>query len=98
MYAELFEQLGLSPNEAKIYETLLESGESSVSVISLRAKIHRRNVYDALNRLVEKGVVFRIFQKGENRFKPVTPNKLLEILQEKKKQVRRSFTRIEKNI
>ncbi len=87
MYAELFEQLGLSPNEAKIYETLLESGESSVSVISLRAKIHRRNVYDALNRLVEKGVVFRIFQKGENRFKPVTPNKLLEILQEKKNKL-----------
>lgn len=83
MYSEVFEQVGLSPNEAKIYETMLATGETSVSEISLKSNIHRRNVYDTLNRLVQKGLVFPIFQKGENRYSPITPDKLMELLKEK---------------
>lgn len=87
MYTDIFEQLGLSPNEARIYETLIATGETSVSRISTRAKVHRRNVYDALNRLLEKGLVFQIFQKGENLYQAVHPNKLLEVLKEKETQL-----------
>ncbi|MFA5994996.1 MAG: helix-turn-helix domain-containing protein [Patescibacteria group bacterium] len=83
MFTAIFEQIGLSPNEAKIYETLLSTGETSVSTISAKAKVHRRNVYDAMNRLLEKGLVFQIFQKGENLYQAVHPNKLLEVLKEK---------------
>ncbi len=87
MYGEIFEDLGLSPSEAKIYETLLTSSEIGVAEISLKAKVHRRNVYDALNRLVEKGLVFRIFQKGEHQFRAVAPDKLAEVLQEKERKL-----------
>lgn len=87
MYSEIFEEIGLSPSEAKIYETLLSAKEIGVAEISLKAKVHRRNVYDALNRLVEKGLVFRIFQKGEHQFRAVTPDKLAEVLQEKSKKL-----------
>lgn len=83
MYSEVFEHIGLSPNEAKIYESLLSTGESSVSAISVKANIHRRNVYDALSRLQEKGLVFVIFQKGENRYQAVHPDKLMEVIKEK---------------
>lgn len=87
MYSEIFEEIGLSPSEAKIYETLLSKEEMGVSDISLKAKVHRRNVYDALNRLVEKGLVFRIFQKGENQFRAVSPDKLAEVIQEKQQKL-----------
>ncbi len=87
MYTEIFEEIGLSPNEAKIYETLLSAGEIGVAEISLKANVHRRNVYDALNRLVEKGLVFRIFQKGEHQFRAVTPDKLAEVLEFKQKKL-----------
>lgn len=87
MYSEVFESLGLSPNEAKIYETMLSTGETGVSEVSVKAKIHRRNVYDALHRLLEKGLVFTIFQKGENRYRAVHPQKLLEILKEKERKL-----------
>ena len=83
MYTEIFEEIGLSPSEAKIYEILLASKEVGASDISLKAKVHRRNVYDALNRLVDKGLVFRVFQKGENQFRAVAPEKLAEVLREK---------------
>lgn len=85
MYIELFESLGLSPNEAKIYESLIYQGESSVGEVAVRAKIHRRNIYDALQRLIEKGLVFPIFQKGENRYQAVAPDKLMEIVREKER-------------
>lgn len=83
MYTELFEEIGLSPNEAKIYETLLNTGVSGVGQISTKGNIHRRNVYDALQRLVQKGLVFPIFQKGENRYSAVNPDKLMELVKEK---------------
>src|SRR3989339_458220 len=85
MYSELFQELGLSPNEAKIYEGMLSTEESNASRIALRSNVPRRNVYDALNRLIEKGLVYKIVDPKEHIYKSVHPNKLLEIIQEKEK-------------
>lgn len=86
-YTSIFETLGLSPNEGKIYETLLELGESSISAIATKAKIHRRNVYDAMQRLVDKGLCFQIFSSKENTYNAVDPDKLKELFQEKKNEL-----------
>ncbi len=83
MNIELYESLGLSPNESKIYESLIETGESGISAIAVNAKIHRRNAYDAIARLIDKGLVFEIFSSGENRYNAVDPDKLMELLAEK---------------
>lgn len=80
----LFEELGLSPNEAKIYHALLTYGASGVSTISLRGKVHRRNAYDALKRLHDKGLVFEVYGKGETLWSAVEPTKLLELVTEQK--------------
>ncbi len=84
MYLDVFQQLGLVKNEARIYETLLVEGKSPVGHISTKSKVHRRNVYDTLNRLIEKGLVFEIVQAKENHYQAVDPKKLLELIQEKK--------------
>ena len=83
MYQNIFESLGLSPNEGKIYETLLEIGESSISDIATRASIHRRNVYDAIERLIDKGLAFQIASPSENSYNAVDPDKLMELMREK---------------
>ena len=83
MHTEIFEQLGLAKNEAKIYHTLLKEGELSVGVIANKSGVHRRNVYDSLNRLVERGLAFQILQKREQHYQAVDPKKLFEVLQEK---------------
>ncbi|MEK7556740.1 MAG: helix-turn-helix domain-containing protein [Patescibacteria group bacterium] len=83
MYREIFQQLGLSKNEAAIYETLLTHGESSVDLISRKSKVYRRNVYDSLRRLMEKGLAFEILASREKRYQAVEPDKLMELLQEK---------------
>lgn len=81
--ADVFNKVGLAKNEANIYETLLLEGESNVSNIAIKSKIHRRNVYDSLNRLIEKGLVFEIVQYEEKAYKAVDPDKLAEMIAEK---------------
>lgn len=87
MYQSILEGLGLSPNEAKIYEALVERGESTVSDIAVAAKIHRRNAYDAMERLINKGLCFLIFSTKENHYNAVDPDKLTEILADKQQQL-----------
>lgn len=83
MTTNILQQIGLSPNEAKIYEALLDLKEAGVGEISTQTKIHRRNIYDTLNRLINKGLVFPILEKGENLYSPVDPDKLMELIKEK---------------
>jgi len=83
LYTEVLQQIGLSKNEAKIYETLLTHGELSVGNISIKSKIHRRNIYDTIQRLLQKGLVFEIIESKENKYQAVEPNKVMEMLKEK---------------
>lgn len=82
------ENVGLKSNEAKIYISLLENGMSLVSDIYKKISIHRRNIYDALQRLQEKGLVTVSIKNGKKHFEAVNPNKLLDYLQEKEEGIK----------
>jgi sugar-specific transcriptional regulator TrmB len=87
MYQEILESLDLSPNESKIYESLVEKGECSISDISTASQTHRRNTYDAIKRLIDKGLVFEIFSGSGNKYNAVEPDKLKEVLDEKEQKL-----------
>jgi predicted transcriptional regulator len=87
MHLEVLQHLGLSPNEARMYEALMTYGGSSVSTIALRAKVHRRNAYDSIHRLMEKGLVYEVFSENETRYEAVEPVKLMEIVKEKERRL-----------
>jgi len=95
MYQKELELIGLSPNEAKIYEALLRLGESNVTEITHESKIHRRSIYDTLTRLTEKGLVFQIFQKRETLYQAVEPQKCLELIREKEKAFKKILPGLE---
>ena len=95
MYEELLREVGLSLNESKVYEALLQIGESSVQTISLKSKVHRRNVYDSLAKLVEKGLASEVFAKGEKTFRAVNPQKLLELLKEKEEKINKALPQMQ---
>jgi len=97
MYENTLESIGLSPNEARIYETLLSLGKSSVSQIAVKTNIHRRNIYDTVNRLMEKGLVFQIFQKNENIYEAVDPDKLMELIGEKEQKLKKILPDLHKS-
>ncbi len=87
MDIQLYEDLGLSPNEAKIYDSLITYGGSGVSTIALRSKVHRSNAYDSLHRLIEKGLVYEVFGQRETTYEAVDPGKLLEFVEEKQRKI-----------
>ncbi len=95
MFQPIFQQFGLSKNESKIYEILLTEGKSGVSDIAKKSKVHRRNVYDSLDRLIEKGVVFEIRSPYENEYQAVNPDKFLEFLEEKKVVLERAMPHLQ---
>lgn len=83
MYEETLREIGLSQNEAKLYENMLQLGETSVHEIALKAGVHRRNAYDSLAKLTEKGLVAQFVIKGEKHFKATNPERLLTLLKDK---------------
>lgn len=95
MYQETLQTAGLSPNEAKIYEALLDLGESSVPQVSIKTGINRRNAYDTIERLVSKGLCFPIFSSKDNKYSPVDPGKLLEILGERQQKIQAILPELE---
>src|SRR3989338_3198728 len=87
MHEEVLMEIGLSLNEARIYEALVELGEASVNTLSVKTTINRSNVYDAMERLCEKGLAIEMFIKSQKHYKAVHPRRLLELLKEKENVV-----------
>lgn len=78
------QELGLTKSEAKVYLTLLRMRSGLAGDITKKTGMHRRNVYDALERLVEKGLVGFITQNKRKYFQIKEPERFLEILENKK--------------
>lgn len=95
MYTDTFIELGLVKNEARIYETLLKEGQSGVGHIAKKSEVHRRNVYDTLNRLMEKGLVYEIETATENLYQAVEPKRFKEILDEKHEKLEKIMPSLE---
>lgn len=83
------EELGFSKNEAKVYLTLLNLGSSAAGIIAEKSRVYRTNVYEALNRLIEKGLVSYIFKGHQKLFQAEEPSKILNILKEKEDSFRK---------
>ena len=85
MHTEILRQLGLPKNEARIYEALVGLGTANVSEISSWSKVNRRNVYDSIKSLQNRGLVSPVDGFREKRYQaadPVLLQKLLKKQQE----------------
>lgn len=81
------EELGLSKNEAAVYITLLKLGPAPVGKITEQSGVHRRNVYDALERLEKKGLMCQKVKGRAKYFKAASPMNLLHIVEEDKQRL-----------
>lgn len=84
---EVLKQVGLTENEAEIYLTLLKLGEVSIYKIAEHCKISRPNIYDIVKILVKKGLATFIIKNNKKYYRSVAPEKLLEIIKEKEKNL-----------
>jgi sugar-specific transcriptional regulator TrmB len=88
MNQKSLEEAGLTSTEAKIYLALLEKGSSRAGQITRNTGVHRRSVYDAIERLIEKGLVSYIKTNNRNYYEAASPERLLELIKEKENHVK----------
>src|SRR3989344_6169177 len=84
MDLEVLRKIGLSEGEIKVYKALLELGATSINNIHEKVGIDRRNIYDILNKLIERGLVSYFDENGKRIFRISSPDKLISYIEEKK--------------
>lgn len=89
MFNEFLTKSGLTKDQARIYETLLESGALPARRICLKTTLGRPLVYKVLDQLIELGLV----QKNEELSKvtlffPSHPQKVKEVFEKKMQEMK----------
>lgn len=95
---ETLEKIGFTGNEVKVYLALIDLGTSLAGEIAKKAKLHRRPTYDALNRLIGKGLVSYTIKSGKRVFKPIHPERIREIVKERESEIQKILPEIEKRL
>lgn len=86
---EIFDllKIGLTEGEAKVYLALSEVGSSTVGPIVKKSGVAYSNIYDILNRLIDKGIVSFIIKNKTKYFQAASPSNLVLYLDKKQEQI-----------
>jgi len=87
MDTEVLQEIGLNTTEIKVYLALLELGSALAGEITKKSKINRTNVYDSLEKLIDKGLVVYSMSANRKVFESVGPHQLKEILKERQNKL-----------
>lgn len=88
MHATL-QKMGLSKNESAVYLALLDAGLSSAKPLIEKTKLHRQLVYDALDGLIEKGLVSYVLQAQWRYYRAADPRQFNDYYTKKEQKLRR---------
>ncbi|MEK6893384.1 MAG: helix-turn-helix domain-containing protein [Nanoarchaeota archaeon] len=87
MQLDVLRKVGLSEGEIKVYLVLLTFGSAHLNKIHEKTGIERRNIYDILNKLIERGLVSYMDENKRRSFTAVHPKKLISYLEEKQENL-----------
>lgn len=79
--------LGLKDDEARVYEALLELGQSVVSPIATMAEVQRTTCYNILESLVQKKMVAKTNYRGKIAYTIDDPEQLMSNLENEKREI-----------
>lgn len=88
MKLELLEELGLSQGQIAVYRAVLELGTSGLNGIQEKTGIERRNIYDILNKLIERGLISYTVEKGRRTYQCTHPRTLSEQIKERQERLK----------
>jgi sugar-specific transcriptional regulator TrmB len=90
MDTTIFEELGLTQAEIKVYIKLLELGTSTAGPILEKTSLQNSVIHRALNSLIEKGLINYILEGKRKLYQATNPESFYQFIEEKK----RKFTEI----
>lgn len=98
MNERLLEEIGLTKGEVRVYLTLLEIGETTTGKIIKKAQISSGKIYEILNKLMKKGLVSFIVKEKTKYFQASSPNRILDYMHEKEKNLKEKEQKLQKEI
>jgi len=81
---KILSDIGLTKNEVTVYTTLLKLGSVKVGFLLKEVSLHRSRVYEALHRLIEKGLCSSVIRSNVKYFEAADPQRLLSYIEEQK--------------
>jgi sugar-specific transcriptional regulator TrmB len=91
MYEQILARAGLTQEEARIYEILLEEGPQGAGELLVHVKPMKRGLlYKTLDRLTERGLVIQKEVRGKLQFGPQSPDSLAAIAKEQAEEARKT--------
>ena len=87
MNEKLLEEIGLTKGEIRVYFTLLKIGETTTGKIIEEAQISSGKIYEILEKLIKKGLVSFMVKDKTKYFSPASPNRILDYIHEKEKEL-----------
>ncbi|MFT4303819.1 MAG: TrmB family transcriptional regulator [Candidatus Woesearchaeota archaeon] len=95
MNTKTLENIGLTRNQAEVYVTLLKLGSATAQQIIKESGIQRSPVYDALEKLRDKGLVSFVTKDFKKYFQAESPKALYGYLEEKKEEISQIMPQLE---
>ncbi|MFQ6009585.1 MAG: TrmB family transcriptional regulator [Candidatus Aenigmatarchaeota archaeon] len=85
---DVLKRVGLSSTEIKVYMALLRLREARAGRISKQCTLNRTTTYDALKRLLEKGLVTYVVKANVKWYQSTPPERLLYFLKNMQDEAR----------
>jgi sugar-specific transcriptional regulator TrmB len=96
MENKIFEEIGFSQGEVKVYFALIKLGESTIGPLAKESRVTAAKVYPILDKLKEKGLITYVIKSGTKYFQAFNPKRILDYLNEKKKKINEQEEEMEK--
>ena len=87
MKTEDLQKLGLSKSEAILYLSLLRLSASEVQPLVEETGFYKANIYQALERLCEKGLVSKIIENKKRVYQIQKPESIIELIKNRKNEL-----------
>jgi len=81
-------EAGLAENEIKVYIALLKLGSVTAGDIAKISGVNRTNVYDSLERLIDKGLISFVVKSNKKHFEAKAPEFLINYFEMKEKEIK----------
>lgn len=87
MYEKELQEFGLTEGESKVYAYLLKAETSTVGPITKNSRVAYSNIYEILERLIQKGLVSYIIKEKTRYYNALPPTRLREYLEKKRLEI-----------
>jgi len=84
---DILQELGYLRSESLVYSALLGSGPLTAWIIAKKSNLNRVSVYKALDKLIKDGLVSYTIKANRKSFKVASPEKIREIIAERKEML-----------